>query len=128
MTVEESVVGPRVARAIVETALGGDPGPLTRAKSISPNQVFVGEDVVVKIVHADGHRGLNREIALAPMLPSGITAPLLASGEFEDMRYACFIRMPGESPGLHLPNTDAAAARKLTLSNFQPRGARRSTT
>src|SRR5439155_5365499 len=101
------------ARAIVETALGGDPGPVTRAKSISANQVFVGEDVVVKIVHADGHRGLNREIALAPMLPSGITASLLASGEFEDMRYACFIRMPGESPGLHLPNTDAAAARKL---------------
>lgn len=113
MAVEELVVGPRVARAIVETALGGDPGPLTRAKSISPNQVFVGEDVVVKIIHADGHRGLNREIALAPMLPAGITAPLLASGEYEDLRYACFIRMPGESPSLNLPNTDAATARKL---------------
>ncbi|MCU1374625.1 MAG: hypothetical protein JWO68_1911, partial [Actinomycetia bacterium] len=110
---EALVVGPRVARAIVETALGGDPGPLTRAWSMSPSLVFVGEDVVVKIIQAGGHRRLNREIALASMLPAGITAPLLASGEHEDLRYACFARMPGESPGLHLPNTDAAAARKL---------------
>lgn len=113
MAAEELVVRPRDARAIVEAALGGDPGPLTRAKSLSPNQVFVGKDVVVKLIHADGHSGLNREIALAPMLPAGITAPLLASGEYEDLRYACFMRMPGEPPGLHLPNTDAATARTL---------------
>src|SRR4051812_20961746 len=113
MAAEELVVGPRIARAIVETALGGDPGPLARAQSMSANQVFVGKDVVVKIIHADGYSGLHREIALAPMLPAGITAPLLASGEYENLRYACFVRMPGESPGLHLPNTDAATARKL---------------
>ena len=110
---EELVIEPHVAQAIVETALGRDPGPLTRAKSMSPNQVFVGEDVVVKIIHADGYSGLNREIALASMLPAGITAPLLASGEHEGLRYACFVRMPGDSPGLHLPNTDAATARRL---------------
>ena len=113
MTAEKLVVGPRVARAIVETALGDDPGPLTRAPSMSANQVFVGEDVVVKIIHADAYSGLHREIALAPVLPAGITAPLLASGEHEDLRYACFIRMPGASPGLHLPNTDVATARNL---------------
>ena len=113
MAAEELVVEARVARAIVERALGGDPGPLTRAESTSPSQVFVGPDVVVKIIHADGHRRLNREIALASMIPAGITAPLLASGEHEDLRYACFTRMPGASPGLHLPNTDAATARKL---------------
>ena len=113
MAAEGLVVGFGDARAIVEMALGCDPGPLTRAKSVPNNQVFVGEDVVVKVVHADGHSGLHREIALVPMLPAGITVPLLASGEYKDLRYACFIRMPGESPGLHLPNTDAATARKL---------------
>lgn len=113
MPLGDSVVEPRVAREIVEAALGGDPGPLRRASSISPNQVFVGEDVVVKVIHADGHRGVSREIALVPMLPAGITAPLLASGEHEGLRYACFARMPGASPGLHLPHTDAATARRL---------------
>ncbi|QUQ66682.1 phosphotransferase family protein [Kutzneria sp. CA-103260] len=101
-----------IARTIAEAALGRDPGPLTRAKSLS-HRVFVGADVVVKIIHADRHSRLNREIALAPMLPAGIAAPLLASGEYEDLRYACYTRVPGAAPGLHLPNTDAATARKL---------------
>ena len=79
MAFEELVIELDVARAIVETALGGDLGPLTRAESMSANQVFIGEDVVVKILPADGYSGLSREIALAPMLPAGITAPLLAS-------------------------------------------------
>jgi hypothetical protein len=113
MPVEESVVEPDVARAIVKVGLGIDPGPLTKAWSMSANQVFMGDDVVVKIIHAGGHSGLHREIALVPMLPAGITAPLLASGEYEGLRYACYVRMPGESPRLHLPNTDAATARKL---------------
>jgi hypothetical protein len=119
MVAEGLVVAPNVARSIAEAALSGDPGPLTRAWSRSANQVFVGEDVVVKIIHADGNSGLNREITLAPMLPAGITAPLLASGEHEDMRFACFTRMPGESPGVHLPNTDAATATKLAAQAIE---------
>ena len=109
---EDLVIGILDARTIVEAALGRDAGPLVRVNSLS-HRVFVGEDVVVKIIHAGGHARLNREIALAPMLPAGITAPLLANGEYEGLRYACFTRVPGESPGLHLPNTDAATARKL---------------
>jgi hypothetical protein len=113
MAVEELVIEPHVARSIAATALGGDPGPLVRAESMSANQVFLGEGVVVKLIHVDGYSGLHREIALVPMLPAGITAPLLASGEYEDLRYACFVRMPGASPGLHLPNADAATARRF---------------
>jgi hypothetical protein len=113
MAFEDLVIEPHVARSIAETALGGDPGPLIRAESMSANQVFLGDEVVVKLIHVDGHSGLHREIALVPMLPAGITAPLLASGEYEDLRYACFVRMPGLSPGLHLPNADAATARSL---------------
>jgi aminoglycoside phosphotransferase len=110
---EDLVVAPDIARAVVESSLGDDPGPLVPAASRSANQVFLGEDVVVKILPAGGHSGLHREIALAPMLPPGITAPLLASGEHDDLRYACFARMPGESPGLHLPGADASTAKKL---------------
>lgn len=100
------------ARMIAEAALGHDPGPLTRARSLS-HRVYVGTDVVVKIIHADRHSRLNREIALAPLLPEGITAPLLASGDHEDLRYACYARVPGTTPGMHLPNTDADTARAL---------------
>jgi hypothetical protein len=113
MAFEELVIEPDVARSIAEAALGGDPGPLLRAESLSANQVFLGEDVVVKLIHVDGYSGLHREIALAPMLPAGITAPLLASGVHEQLRYACFARLPGASPGLHLPHADAATARRL---------------
>jgi hypothetical protein len=116
---EELVIEPDVARSIAETALGSDPGPLTRAESMSANQVFLGEDVVVKIIHVDAYSGLHREIALAPMLPAGITSPLLASGEQDDLRYACFARMPGASPGLWLPHTDAGTARKLAAQALE---------
>lgn len=119
MAFEDLVIEPHVARSIVETALGGDPGPLTRAESMSANQVFLGENVVVKIIHVDAYSGLHREIALVPMLPAGITAPFLASGEHEDLRYACFVRMPGASPGLWLPDTDAATARKLAAQAME---------
>ena len=113
VTAEEPAVGPDRARGIVESALGRDPGPLTSAPSTSANQVFIGEDVVVKLVHPTAPSRLHREIALVPMLPPGITAPLLASGEHEGLPYAFYVRMPGASPGLHLPATDAAMARTL---------------
>jgi hypothetical protein len=67
---EELVVGLREARALAEATLGCDAGPLIRVES-SSHGVFVGEDVVVKIINADGHSRLKREIALAPMLPGG---------------------------------------------------------
>ncbi|MFI9387254.1 phosphotransferase family protein [Kutzneria sp. NPDC052558] len=117
-----------IARLIAEAALGRDPGPLDRAKSLS-HRVFVGADVVVKLIHTDRHSRLRREIALAPLLPAGITAPLLASGQHEDLRYAIYTRVPGTAPGLHLPDTDATTARKLAeqavarlerLHNWQP--------
>src|SRR3954454_12772575 len=104
MAAEKLVVVSRDARAIVEAALGADPGPMTRAKSMSANQVFLGADVVVKILSPDGQSWLSREIALVPLLPAGVTAPLLASGEYNDLLYACYARVPGESPGVHLPN------------------------
>lgn len=119
MAFEDLVIESHVARSIVESALGEDPGPLTGAGSMSANQVFLGKDVVVKIIHVDAYSGLHREIALAPMLPAGITAPLLASGEHEDLRYACFARVPGASPGLWLPNTDAATARRLAAQAME---------
>lgn len=98
------------ARDIVKAALGRDPGPMVRAPSLS-HRVHVGADVVVKT--ADRHARLDREIALVPHLPAGITAPLLASGRLDGVRFACYARMPGAAPGRHLPNVDAATARAL---------------
>jgi hypothetical protein len=46
----------------------------------SSHYVYVSPDVVVKIIGADRHSRLDREIALAPHLPAGLTAPLLDSG------------------------------------------------
>jgi hypothetical protein len=99
-----------LARTIATAALGRDPGPLTAIDSLS-HDVFVGADVVVKIT--DGHTRLSREIALAPHLPDGITAPLLASGRHENLRYACYTRMPGKAPGMGLPDVDARTALAL---------------
>ncbi|MFD4642825.1 phosphotransferase family protein [Lentzea sp. NPDC058436] len=89
------------ARAITEEALGRDPGPLTPVHSRS-HEVHVGADVVVKLIAADGHTRLDREIALAPHLPPGITAPLLASGRRHDIRYACYSRVTGSPPRMDL--------------------------
>lgn len=104
------------ARAIVEAALGRDPGPMTTAES-SSHRVYLGSDVVVKIIDAAGHARLDREIALAPHLPPGLTAPLLASGLHRlgprEIRYACYTRVPGTAPGMGLPGVPAAAARPL---------------
>jgi hypothetical protein len=58
------------AHEIALAALGRDPGPLTVADSLS-HQVFLGPDVVVKIIDAADHTRLEREIALAPHLPAG---------------------------------------------------------
>ncbi|MFJ2647202.1 phosphotransferase [Streptomyces sp. NPDC087420] len=89
---------------------------MTIADSAS-HHVYVGADVVVKIIDAAGHSRLNREIALAPHLPTGLTAPLLGSGLHRlgtrEIRYACYARVPGTPPGMGLPGTDAATARLL---------------
>jgi hypothetical protein len=67
----------RQAREIAAAVLGRDPGPMAAADSDS-HHVFVGRDVVVKVIDAARHSRLDREIALAPHLPAGLTAPLLA--------------------------------------------------
>ena len=105
----------RAAAAIAATVLARDPGPLVTAASMS-HYVFLGADVVVKLVDVGGHNRLDREIALAPHLPHGLGAPLLAHGRFQgddcDVRYACFARVPGASPGVGLPGADAATAHR----------------
>src|SRR5580692_3097483 len=104
------------ARAIVAEALGRDPGPMTAGESIS-HHVYVGPDVVVKIIDADGHSRLDREIALAPHLPAGLTARLLGSGLYQlgtrEVRYACYDRVPGTAPGMGMPGVDRVTARLL---------------
>ncbi|MEU9510669.1 phosphotransferase [Micromonospora sp. NPDC048170] len=89
----------------------------------SSHHVYVGSNVVVKIIDATGHSRLNREIALAPHLPSGITAPLLGSGLHQlgtgEVRYACYARVPGAAPGMGLPGVDAATARLLAEEAVQ---------
>lgn len=116
-TEDDLARGRDAAYAIAVEVLGHDPGPLRTAASMS-HYVYVGADIVVKLVNADGHTRLDREIALAPHLPTGLSAPLLGSGRFEThacgLRYACFARMPGTTPGMDLPGIDAATARRWT--------------
>ncbi|SFR30001.1 Phosphotransferase enzyme family protein [Lentzea waywayandensis] len=100
------------ARAIATSALGRDPGPLAPVSSRS-HHVYIGADVVVKLIAANDHERLDREIALAPHLPPGLTAPLLASGRRRDVRYACYTRVPGAAPGMGLPDTGERAALDL---------------
>jgi hypothetical protein len=111
-----------VARAIAVAALGRDPGVMTAAESIS-HYAYVGADIVVKIIDAGRHTRLDREIALAPQLPAGLTAPLLASGLYRsgpsDVRYACYTRMPGTVPGMGMPGVDATVARLLASEAVQ---------
>jgi aminoglycoside phosphotransferase (APT) family kinase protein len=113
------------ARAIAAAALGRDPGPMAAAESIS-HHVYVGPDVVVKIIDADGHSRLDREIALAPHLPAGLTAPLLGSGLHRlgtrEVRYACYARVPGTAPGLGMPGVDSVTARALAEEAVQRLG------
>ncbi|MEU4780388.1 phosphotransferase [Micromonospora sp. NPDC023633] len=111
-----------VAHAIAAAALGRDPGPMRTADS-SSHHVYVGSDVVVKIIDAAGHSRLNREIALAPHLPAGITARLLDSGlhqlETHEVRYACYARVPGVAPGMSMPGVDGGTARRLAEEAVQ---------
>ena len=113
------------ARAIAAAALGRDPGPMTAAESIS-HHVYVGSDVVVKIIDAGRHSRLDREIALAPHLPAGLTAPLLASGVYRlgthEVRYACYARAPGTAPGMGMPGTDSLTACLLAEEAVQRLG------
>ncbi|QWF83303.1 phosphotransferase family protein [Amycolatopsis sp. CA-230715] len=110
------------ARAIAEVALGRDPGPMDAAESKS-HRVYVGADLVVKIIDATGHQRLDREIALAPHLPDGLTAPLLASGRHtlgrREIRYACYPRVPGTAPGIGLPSATNSTARLLAEQAVQ---------
>ncbi|MFE1413344.1 phosphotransferase family protein [Streptomyces sp. NPDC058746] len=95
---------------------------MTTAES-SSHHVYVGADVVVKIIDAAGHTRLNREIALAPHLPAGLTPPLLNSGHHRlgtrDVRYACYTRARGAAPGMGMPGVDAATARSLAEEAVQ---------
>jgi hypothetical protein len=122
------------ARAIAVAVLGRDPGPMAAVDS-SSHEVYLGRDVVVKIIDAARHSRLNREIALASHLPAGLTAPLLDSGLWplgtRKIRYACYARMPGAAPGMGLPGVDGETARLLAeeavkrldgLHNWVPAG------
>ncbi len=108
--------GADAARVIATRALGRDPGPLTAVSSAS-HGVYVGAEVVLKVIDAAGHRRLDREITLVPRLPAGIAPPLLASGRFRlepgEVRYACYTRAPGAAPGMSLPGIDGGTARVL---------------
>ncbi|MBC6451574.1 phosphotransferase family protein [Actinokineospora xionganensis] len=107
------------APVIASAALGRDPGPLATAESGS-HKVYLGSDFVLKI--AAGHSRLDREIALAPHLPAGITAPLLSSGLHlgeRDVRYACYARVPGTAPGMGIPGVDGPTARLLAEQAVQ---------
>lgn len=107
---------PEAVRAIAAEALGRDPGPVVSILSDS-HSVYMSADVVIKIIDGGSHSRLDREIALAPYLPIGLTAPLLASGNSllgsRDVRYACYARMPGTAPGMGLPGVDEVTARLL---------------
>ncbi|MEU7484789.1 hypothetical protein [Streptomyces sp. NPDC042319] len=110
------------ARAIAAAALGRDPGPMTTAES-SSHHVYVGSHAVVKLIGVDDHSRLNREIALAPHLPTGLTTTLLGSGlhqlDTHDIRYACYARAPGTAPGIGMPGVGTAAARSLAEEAVQ---------
>lgn len=114
-TEEDLSRGREAAQEIAATILGRDPGPMVTARSMS-HYVYLGSDVVVKLVDAGGHTRLDREIALAPHLPAGLGAPLLAGGRHRratsDVRYGCFTRMPGVAPGIGLPGATTATARR----------------
>ena len=106
----------RVVREIATAALGRDPGPISAVAS-SSHRVYVSPDVVVKIIDVAAHSRLDREIALAPDLPAGLTAPLLGSGlrrlGTRAVRYACYARVPGTAPGMGMHGVDRVTAQLL---------------
>ena len=87
------------------------------------HSVYMNADVVIKIIDGGGHSRLDREIALAPHLPIGLTAPLLASGhhqlDTQDVRFACYARVTGTSPGIGMPGVDTVTARVLAEDAVQ---------
>ena len=95
-----------VAHDVATELLGRDSGRFTLARS-SSHHVYVGADVVVKLIGDDDHSRLDREVALLPHLPVGLTAELLGSGRralgSSSVRYACYRRVPGDAPGIGLP-------------------------
>ena len=116
----------QAAREIATAALGRDPGPLAAVASGS-HRVYLGPDVVVKIIDVAAHARLDREIALAADLPVGLAAPLLGSGVRRlgtgEVRYACYARVPGTAPGMGLPGLDRATAQRLAQSAVRRLGA-----
>jgi Phosphotransferase enzyme family len=116
----------QVVREIATAALGRDPGPLAAVASGS-HRVYVGPDVVVKIIEVTAHARLDREIALADDLPAGLTAPLLGSGVRRlgtgEVRYACYARVPGTAPGMGLTGLDRATAQLLAAGAVRRLGA-----
>jgi hypothetical protein len=110
------------ARAISAAVLGRDPGAMVAAES-SSHYVYVGSDVVVKIIDVDGHSRLDRETALTPHLPAGLTASLLSSGVWRlgtrAVRYACYARVAGTTPGMGMPGVDGVTARQLAEEAVQ---------
>ena len=107
--------GRTAARLIAASVTGRASGPMAIAASMS-HYVYLGADIVVKLVNSAGHTRMDREIALAPLLPTGLGAPLLAHGRSQtdvcDVRYACFARMPGTPGRPGLPDVDAATAHR----------------
>jgi aminoglycoside phosphotransferase (APT) family kinase protein len=110
------------AHAIAVATLGRDPGPMVTADSLS-HHVYVSPDIVVKVIEATRHSRLDREVALAPHLPAGLTAPLLDSGLYRlgalEVRYACYTGVPGATPGMGLPGVDAVTACLLAEDAIQ---------
>ena len=115
----------RQARDIAAAVLGRAPGPMAAADSDS-HHVYVGPDVVVKVIDAARHSRLDREIAVAPHLPAGLTAPLLASGRWQsgtpEVRYACYARVRGTTPGMGMPGVDRTTACLLAEQAVQRLG------
>ena len=67
------------AHAIAAATLGHEPGPMATAASMS-HYVYIGADVVVKLVDVDGHQRLELEIALASHLPPALGAHCWPAG------------------------------------------------
>jgi hypothetical protein len=87
------------------------------------HSVYMSADVVIRIIDEGGHSRLEREIALSPHLPVGLAAPLLASGHYvlgtHNIRYACYARVPGTTPGMGMPGVDKMTARLLAEDAVQ---------
>jgi len=77
----------------------------------------------VKIIDAAGHSRLDRQTALAPHLPAGLTAPFpggsLCRLATREVRYA---RVPGAAPGMGMPGVDDVTARLLAADAVQRLG------